>query len=307
MARNAAGASPASPSATGNRAASPISSYKLTSVHSGSATSYGATIRSANVTDLPYPSPTAGTITATDGTFASHVLLTSSGVSRGVTPIGAVQLRAVNELGDGVALGLEVTRSECAVNLRWQRATATRVGGEYRVGTFGDIAGATTSTYVDTSASAGGAPQYYRARVFLQGAERAGLTTNIDLGSRQASYPTIVLQQVSSPSRGVLTANLEVLQLGIPSIGQDYGVCATLDAQLAETAIMPGVAGVICLSAADAGRPAATAGSVYGFTMTGLTVQRTWRVVGYARNAWTVQNLTSGYLLTGLKGVYLNP
>ncbi len=321
IARNASGPSPASPGATGNRAAAPITGYTVTNLTSGRVLTLDVNARTTGIQDLPLPTVTAGTMTATDSASAhpDHVLLTSTGASKSAMPSASVRVRAISAVGNGAARDISVSRNACELAIRWQRATATLedVGGRlvWTPGTFSDIAGAYGVTFQDYGAPATGEFRYYRARVFVAYGESQAVYTNQDLGNRYASAPAVTLSYLWQTTSGTasLTGTVRVSDLGTPNVGQNYGLCVTSAdaATVPDDRIRPGIRDVNCKSAAEADNPAAVSTVTYTFRLVatdGLVRGKTWRGAGYARNAWTERNATStgGYKVSPVIGVYLN-
>ena len=241
-AKNASGTSATSNAQSGRRAAAPILGYKIARSHNATVTLASASATSNSVFDMPLPSVTPGTITASQGTSAhpTYVQLTSSGATKGVPANATLTVRAYNASGDGATAQVVTSRSAaCPLHIQWQRSTAL-------VGPYQDIVGARGASYQDTGAPPSGQRQYYRARVFVQGSDDGAQNTPSVSGWRYSIPPAIstVAQGSLTRTRTTLDAHMVVTAPGVPAVTTgDHGLCISTSLNPA-----PGQPGSTCLS-----------------------------------------------------------
>lgn len=159
MAQYDDGESVASVGDAGCRSTPPITSYQIeiglseTWTDVGLLTTYDDTTATAGVL-VP------GTVAASDGDSIYHVALTISGVSSEQGPTHTYRVRAMSDLGDGVASASETGfRGSPNTAVQWQRSESD-IDGDYV-----DIEGATGGSYFDVDAQLDGSIRFYRARV----------------------------------------------------------------------------------------------------------------------------------------------
>jgi hypothetical protein len=307
VAVNASGDSPASPAATGRRAAAPILGYKVRNVSSnGPTTMLSDNATSAFITDLRAPAITPGTVTASDrvNTHPTYVRLTSTGAAQGAPPNDNISVRAYSALGDGADSIISQRRHDnCSLIIQWQRATAV-------AGPFSDIIGGVGSLYDDTGAPEDGATVYYRAFVYTAGSRFAGQETQVDSGARFSAPPALTLISVmqSAPTAAAMTVRYRVDSLGVTAITRDYGFCYTSDPSVADNNIRPDT-GNMAVTCVPASRDAVEGDTHNVIATRNVTRGRTYKVRTYARNPHSIRvnTNTGGYVLSSpVLGVFLN-
>ena len=163
VALGAAGASPGSQAAQGKVADRPVSSYDIT-IDGGGWTSTGGLAVQYNDLQAPAPTVSAATATATQGTFEQYVRLAATGGSATQGAERQYEVRATTATTSGPGGSASGWRVAGLVTLQWERSTGTSPDG------FSPIAGATATTYDDTTAPADGSTRWYRVVASATGA-----------------------------------------------------------------------------------------------------------------------------------------
>ncbi|MCB9508026.1 MAG: hypothetical protein H6697_10205, partial [Myxococcales bacterium] len=261
-AANTSGTSGDSTSDTGFRAGSPITRYEL-QIGAAGWTAIGLATTYSDTT-APAGSIVPGSAVASDGTSPSFVSLSLSGTSTSPGASVTYKLRAVNAAGVGAASG-NVTgrRGTGTLVYDWQRSSADEPSG------WTSIPGATTQTYDDTAAPAGGQVRYYRCALTATGATAA--VSGWDSGYRNAAVPGVATSAATSVSATGATLNGSLTSLGSPA-ATERGFCYATHAA-------PGLADT-CVSA---GAPSGT--GPFSAPVAALAPGTTYFVAAYATNA----------------------
>ncbi len=200
------GSGPSAPSShvVGSVLERPVTGYEY-QIDGGSWTFTGDT----QLTDTNAPAATLSTPTAsaTQGTVAGQVTLTSDGST--ITPGAnrAYQVRATRTIGPGVAGGATGRRVATGLQYQWQRSASTTNSN------FTSILGATTASAADTlatGANASGATRYYRLQVTATGA--VTVVSNAVVG-------TVLAAPTAAPGGlAASTSNSDFVQLSWDSV-----------------------------------------------------------------------------------------
>ena len=142
---------------------------------------------------------TAGTATASAGTFDTHVALTLAGTATQDGAASAYRVRARNALGNGAASSQATGyRGIGAPTIQWERSDADADAS------YAALSSATSATHDDADAPASGEGRYYRAVVSADGAQTA--TSNAVRGFRASPpWPPRTFRTPRRPSTAAST------------------------------------------------------------------------------------------------------
>jgi len=150
----------------------------------------------------------AGTEDATDGDFAAHVVLSIAGESVANGASRTYKVKALNGTGDSDDSGTNAGYTTPGVfSYQWWRSAADADAG------YGELLGATTDPYNDTTAPAGGDGRYYYCKVSAVDASNNPQDTGADRGFRQVA-PEVDTNACDDIEDTTATGNGEIIVIG---------------------------------------------------------------------------------------------
>ena len=159
-----------------------------------------------NDTGAAAPTITAGSASASDGTYTAYVALSLSGQSANNGTTHTYKVRAKNATGESVDSGTNTGyRGIGSLTYQWQRSAADSDA------TYSNIDGATTASYNDTGAPADGSGRYYKC------VENAtGATQQISASNRgyRGVAPTVTTNAATLVEETTATGNGNVTAVG---------------------------------------------------------------------------------------------
>lgn len=281
---NAAGESEASVGVSGRRAAAPLLGFKIKNLTTGNVVTAPASAREQGIHDNSYASFFAGTASATKGVarHSTYVELVSSGTSKMVPPTDTVTVVAYNSAGESFSSSVLTSRATCDLVVQWQRSDAS-------TGPFVDLPGAVGTPWQDTSAPAGGQSRYYRAKVFVAGADAHPSYTAVQEGYRYSLAPAVETLYLGQITKTSMRVGFEVVNYGVPAMGpSQFGLCLSTSPDPA-----PGKAGADCMTMFRSGC-SKDAGETWWCNVTNLMSDTRYYAKAYGINAKSAPSYVFG-------------